>query len=122
MTKYEKGKIIKVKVTHIETYGAFVFADEQYSGLIHISEISRGFVRDINDFLKVGGIINAEILEVDQSRGHLNLSIKNLKNDNKQGKTIIETPKGFNTLKRRLPFWLDKKIKMVKNEQLTIDK
>ena len=49
MLKYEKGKIVTGHVTGIEKYGIFVNLDEFYSGLIHISEISDGFVKDIND-------------------------------------------------------------------------
>ena len=45
MLKYDKGKIVTGQVTGIEKYGIFVSLDEFYSGLIHISEISDGFVR-----------------------------------------------------------------------------
>ena len=51
MIPYKKGQIIKGTITGIEKYGAFVSLDEYYTGLIHISEISHGFVRDINDFV-----------------------------------------------------------------------
>ena len=40
------------KVTGIQPYGAFVALDEQNQGLVHISEITHGFVKDINDHLK----------------------------------------------------------------------
>ena len=53
MTKYAKGKIVEATVTGIENYGVFVNLDDYYSGLIHISEISHGFVRNINNFVKV---------------------------------------------------------------------
>ena len=61
MGKYQKGKIVQGVVTGIETYGAFVAFDEFYSGLIHISEMSHGFVKDIHDFVKVGDIITPNI-------------------------------------------------------------
>ena len=39
----------------IESTGAvFVSCDDYYTGLIHISEISHGFVKNINDFVKIG--------------------------------------------------------------------
>jgi len=44
MPKYQIGDIVTVSVTGIEKYGIFVGLDEYYSGLIHISEISDGFV------------------------------------------------------------------------------
>ena len=78
MTKYMKGKIVKGTVTCIEPYGAFMSFDEYYSGLIHISEISKGFVKDIHDFVNVGDHIYVEILDVDDEEFHLKLSIKNI--------------------------------------------
>ena len=62
---YKVGDIIKVNVTGIEKYGIFVNIDADYNGLIHISEISDSFVRDINDYVKVGDTINSKILEID---------------------------------------------------------
>ncbi|MEG1150124.1 MAG: S1 RNA-binding domain-containing protein, partial [Bacilli bacterium] len=41
---YNIGDIIKVKVSGIEKYGIFVHVDDLYNGLIHISEISSGFI------------------------------------------------------------------------------
>ena len=78
MGKYQKGKIVQGVVTGIETYGAFVSFDEFYSGLIHISEISHGFVKNINEFVNIGDIINTEILDVDDTLFQLKLSIKNI--------------------------------------------
>ena len=54
MAEYKVGNIVKGTVNGIETYGAFINFDEYYSGLIHISEISDNFVKNINDFIKVG--------------------------------------------------------------------
>ena len=41
---YHVGDIIKVTVTSIENYGIFVTIDEEYNGMIHISEMSDNFV------------------------------------------------------------------------------
>ena len=62
MTKYKKGKVVRGTVTGIENYGIFISFDEYYSGLIHISEISHGFVKDINNFVKIGETIYVRIL------------------------------------------------------------
>ena len=63
MFKYEKGKIVTGCVTGIEKYGVFVGLDEFYSGLIHISEISRNFVKDVNDYVSVGETIRVSTSE-----------------------------------------------------------
>lgn len=116
MTKYKKGRVVKGTVTGIEPYGAFVSFDEFYSGLIHISEISHGFVKDIHDFLNIGDVIYTEILEVDDASYQLKLSIKNIayKNSRKYSgkhRQIIETKTGFQTLERKLPYWIAENLK-----------
>ena len=52
--KYEVGEEFSGKVTGIQPYGAFVALDDETQGLVHISEITYGFVKDINEFLTVG--------------------------------------------------------------------
>ncbi|HPF82545.1 MAG TPA: CvfD/Ygs/GSP13 family RNA-binding post-transcriptional regulator [Bacilli bacterium] len=118
MTPYEKGKIAKGTITGIENYGAFVSLDEYYTGLIHISEISHGFVKDINDFLKIGETIYVEVLDIDEETLQLKLSIKNIHYRKKQYITkrkIKETSLGFKTLSYRLPMWIEESLKKQKN-------
>ncbi len=113
MTKYKKGKIVKGTVTGIEGYGIFVSLDEFYSGLIHISEISHAYVKNINDFVNISDIIYVEVLEVDEDMSRLKLSIKNIdyKRNEKFRKTRIkETKSGFQTLKLKLPGWISRNI------------
>ena len=110
MSKYKKGKIIKGTVSGIESYGAFVKFDEFYTGLIHISEISHGYVKNITDFVNIGDIIYVEILEIDEQSTHLKLSIKNIQykpQKIKKYKKIIETKNGFRTLAYKLPKWIE---------------
>lgn len=114
MTKYSKGKVVRGTVTCIEPYGAFMSFDEYYTGLIHISEISKGFVKDIHDFVNVGDHIYVEILDVDEEEAHLKLSIKNINykiNGKPRHRKIIETPHGFTTLSKKLPIWINKQLK-----------
>lgn len=125
MTKYKKGRIIRGIVTGIESYGVFVSCDEYYSGLIHISEISYSFVKKITDYVNVGDIIYAEILEVDESLGQLKLSIKNIDYKCNRGvrrKRIVETPSGFSSLKKNLPIWVEKSLNSLKKTTNSIDK
>jgi len=112
MEKYEKGKIIKGQVTGIEKYGIFVSLDEFYSGLIHISEISDGFVKNINDYVSVGETIRAKIVEVDEENYHVKLSIKNMnyKFKKRNNNPLIETTMGFKPLEDRLDNWISDKL------------
>ncbi len=125
MTKYKKGKIIRGTVTGIESYGVFVSCDEYYSGLIHISEISHGFVKNVADYVNIGDVINVEILDVDESLGQLKLSIKNIdykRSSASRRKKIQETSLGFTTLSYRLPIWIEEGVKKIKNPSNSIDK
>ena len=109
--KYKSGKIVKGCVTGIENYGIFVSFDEYYTGLIHISEISDGFVRNVNSFVDLGETINVKILDVDEDNFHLKLSIKNIKyrvTDRKR-KKIEEVGSGFEILKNNLDGWIAEK-------------
>ena len=125
MEKYMKGRILKGVVTGIENYGVFVQFDDYYSGLIHISEISEGYVKDPADYVKIGEIINAKIIDVDDTMGHLKLSIKNIKYKKKQKikrRKIKETSLGFKTLEYWLPIWIEENLKNHKNNLKSIDK
>lgn len=124
MTKYKKGKKVKGVVTGIEPYGAFVSLDEFYIGLIHISEISSNYVKDIHEFLNIGDNIIAEILDVDENLFRLKLSIKNLKYRDAasyQKHKISETSHGFSTLQYWLPIWTEESKKKYKKAGNTID-
>lgn len=125
MTTYKKGKIVQGTITGIENYGAFVSLDEYYSGLIHISEISHKFVKDINEFFKVGETIYVEILDIDEESAQLKLSIKNIEYKKKQysnKKKIKETSLGFKTLAYKLPIWIEESLKNQKKIENIVDK
>lgn len=117
MIEYKIGDIVKVRVTGIERYGIFVSVDSFYTGLIHISEISSSFVKDINDYVKDNEEIYAQILDINKESKQMRLSIKNI-----NYKTIInrgtmeETRSGFLPLKKELPKWIDKKMNEYKNK------
>lgn len=116
--KYEAGEKLTGKVTGIQPYGAFVALDDQTQGLVHISEITYGFVKDINDYISVGDEVAVKVLEVDEDVGKISLSIRALQEppEKKNGYTrkslqahVKERDaKGFNSLKEKLQDWIDK--------------
>lgn len=115
MKKFKEKDIIKAKVTGIQEYGAFVNIDNEHDGLIHISEISYGYVKNINDYVKIGDKIYAEVINVDDKTNQLRLSIKDIdyKNDGSRLKRIAETKSGFEPLKDNLDEWINRKIKEI---------
>jgi len=112
----EVGKIIKAKVTGIEKYGIFVHLENDYNGLIHISEVSEQYVRDINNFVSLGEIIYCQILEIDDFNKKLKLSIKDINyKSTPSSRGVEETRLGFLPLKEHLNTWLEEKLKIYKN-------
>ena len=71
----EVGSILEGRVTTITKFGAFVELPGKRSGLVHISEVSDAFVRDVNDFLKVHDTVQVKVISVDE-KGKIALSIK----------------------------------------------
>ncbi len=71
----EEGKIVSGKVTGITSFGAFVELEDGVTGLVHISEISTSYVKDINDHVKVGDTVDVMVLPADK-KGKVGLSIK----------------------------------------------
>ena len=68
MNIYKVGDIVEGMVSGVSEYGAFVNIDNTYSGLIHISEVSNHYVKNILDYVSVGENILCEILEVDNEK------------------------------------------------------
>ena len=118
MGQYKVGKIVKGNITGVENYGIFVNLDNFYSGLIHISEVSNDFVRDINKFGKVGETIFVKVIEVDDDRNHVKLSIKDINyraTRRSAMSKIDEKGSGFLPLMNNLGYWIEEKIKEMKN-------
>ncbi len=69
------GEIIQGKITGITNFGVFVDIGGGKSGMVHISEVSRTFINDINEVLKVGDTVKAKILNIGDD-GKISLSIK----------------------------------------------
>jgi len=78
--KIRKGETIEGKITGITKYGVFVEIDSENFGMIHISEISSGFVKDISGMFEMGQTVKAVVIGANEN-GKLALSIKKLPED-----------------------------------------
>lgn len=117
MSTYKKESLIKCQVTGIEKYGIFVNVDQYYNGLIHISEISNGFVRDINEYVKIDETIYAKILEIDEENAQLKLSIKDIDfKINRKFPKVNETTQGFKPLGDALDEMIANKLKEMEDK------
>jgi S1 RNA binding domain protein len=74
----EVGSKLQGKVTGITNFGAFVELPDGSTGLVHISEVADNYVKNINDYLKVGDQVEVKVLNVEKD-GKIGLSIKKAK-------------------------------------------
>lgn len=76
--RYPPRLKVEGTISGITQFGMFVRLDDDVEGLVHISEISRRRIENLNDHFKVGDHVNAIVLGVDVNRKRLSLSIKHL--------------------------------------------
>ncbi len=83
-----EGDLVIATVTKIANHGAYVTLDEYKGkeGLVHISEVSQSWVRNIRNFLKEGQKIVAKVLRTDPRKGFIDLSIRRVTEQQKKEK------------------------------------
>ena len=73
----EPGDLIIATVETVTDYGAYVKLDEfEKRGLLHVSEISSSWIRNIRDFVREGQKVVLKVLRVDMEKGHIDLSLR----------------------------------------------
>jgi small subunit ribosomal protein S1 len=70
--------VVKGRVVRLEPYGAFVDIGAERPGMIHISELGRGYVKAAADVVKEGDEVEAKVLTVDLEKHQIRLSLKAL--------------------------------------------
>ncbi len=122
--KYRIGQIVEGCVTGIQSYGAFVSIDAENAGLIHISELSDGYVRDVTLFVNVGDKIKVKVLDIEEKTHQLRLSLKalnpqSLRKERKHmgsASRIPTTKIGFDSLAKELQGWIDSAKKEINHD------
>ena len=76
--RWAEDSIVTGMVKRIAEFGAFVELVPGVEGLVHISEISHEHVRTVGEALREGQVVQAKVLEVDEDRKRIGLSIKQL--------------------------------------------
>ena len=112
----QTGNIVSGVITGIKDYGAFVQVEE-YCGLIHISEFSDGFVKNISDIVAIGDVVSVEILEVDEEGKKLKLSYKKANVIPSKLLEYVHIYKGFNALELKLNEWIEEAYAKIEKEK-----
>lgn len=85
--KFPQGAVVTGKVVRIAPFGAFVALADGVDGLVHISQIAWEHVEKVEDALSIGQEVQVKVLEVDEDRKRISLSIKDLKE-----RPVVEKP------------------------------
>ena len=110
--KYQVGQLIVGKVYNVKPYALFMSFDDGVTGLLHISEISDSFIRDIEKYGSVGDEIKVKILSIDKDNGFLRVSYKQVppeemySSHTNQRKIPTTSEDEFLPLKEKLDSWI----------------
>ena len=110
--KYQVGQLIVGKVYNVKPYALFMSFDDGVTGLLHISEISDSFIRDIEKYGSVGDEIKVKILSIDKDNGFLRVSYKQVppeemySSHTNQRKVPTTSEDEFLPLKEKLDSWI----------------
>ena len=85
----EEGDIVLCTIKKILFHSVFCDLDEykNLEGMLHISEVSPGRIRNIRDYVKEGKKIVCKILRVDKEKGHIDLSLRRVNQTQRINKT-----------------------------------
>jgi translation initiation factor 2 subunit 1 len=83
----EEGDLVLCTVTSVQFHSVFVDIDEYgRGGMIHISEVSPGRIRNIRDFVREGKKIVCKVLRINQEKGYIDLSLRRVNESEKRRK------------------------------------
>lgn len=71
-----EGKIFSGQVVRVEKFGAFVDVGAERPGLVHVSELAKGYVGDPNDVVKVGDAIEVKVIGINRRKKQIDLSVR----------------------------------------------
>ena len=74
----QPGMVVKGRIVRLESYGAFVEIGAERPGMIHVSELTHGYVKTPGEVVKEGEEVEAKVLEVNRKKKQIKLSIKAL--------------------------------------------
>ncbi len=121
--KYEVGQIILGTVINVKPYALFLEFDDGVCGLLHISEISDSFIRDIEKYGTKGDQMKVMIVSIDENNGFLRVSYKKVppeeaysSHTNSARKAPDTNDEDFAPLAEKLPEWIKDTLEKAKKE------
>lgn len=122
--KYEVDQLIIGRVEAVKPYALFLVFDDDVKGLLHISEISDSYIRDIEKFGTVGDEMKVKVLSIDEHNGFMRVSLKQVPEEERftthsnEKRHIPEVDKtSFKALEDHLPEWIQSTLAKAKEEE-----
>lgn len=112
------------KVNQIRPYALFLTFENGQRGLLHISELSDNYIRDIEKYGSIGDEIKVKVLSIDPTNGFLRVSYKaipveeryNTHDESKHLSAQFDEA-DFHDLEEKLPEWINETLKKAKEEE-----
>ena len=121
--KYQIGDLIVGKITSVKPYALFLSFENGSNGLLHISELSDSYIRDIEKYGSLGDEIKVKVIAIDEANGFLRVSYKRVPEEERYSTHINEariyleeSEKDFSELEKKLPIWINETLKKVKEK------
>ena len=121
--KYEVGQIVLGTVTNVKPYALFLEFEDGTTGLLHISEISDSFIRDIERYGSKGDKMKVMIVSIDENNGFLRVSYKKVppeeaysSHTNSARKAPDTNDEDFAPLAEKLPEWIKDTLEKAKKD------
>lgn len=117
--EYKIGELVIGTVKNVKPYALFLEFENKINGLLHISEISDSFIRDIEKFGSVGDEIKVKIIDIDTTNGFLRVSLKQVPQEetfstHHDKKVVpVATEEEFAQLKEKMPIWIEETLKKI---------
>jgi len=95
----QKDMVVTGKVTAIEKFGVFVEIGAERPGMVHVSELTHGYVRNPAEVVNIGDEVEAKVLDVNRRKKQIKLSMKAMQPglDEIEGVTITPARKSRNS-------------------------
>ncbi len=110
-------------VKNVKPYALFLSFEDGSEGLLHISEISDSYIRDIEKYGSVGDKLKVKVLSKDETNGFLRVSLKRVPpqeafstHSNSKRKAPEVGEEDFKILEENLPKWIESTLKKAKGE------
>ncbi len=89
---HKVGDIVERAITSITDFGLFVEMEKGVDGMIHTSQVSRNFVKDLKNEFEVGQEVRAQIIEIDSEKKRVKLSIKKVEvaDEERENRELLE--------------------------------